>query len=413
MQGSPFTRFLAILFAIAFVLTTCAALLLITFDQALLNSTTYKNALATQQVYSRLPRLVAEQLVESMNANPCVDNPLRCENARPELLACFRVALGQDRFNAIASGVEPPTEAESREIQVCINQDQPDLQTAEDSPGGAPAFFKLIKASDLEKVITPLLPPVQINRLTDSFLDQLFSYLNGHQDSITLDLTGIKGDLAGPGGLITLLLIIRSQPACTFEQLEQMLVITLTGKGDLILCNPSPDLLELLTPFIQSELQAAVNLIPDTKTITPLAVQSSQNYGPFGSGVVGAIRLTLTLLRLSPLAPLFFLLLITLLVIRSVKDFLRWWGIPLFCAGLLSAALGLTGSALFEPGWVALLTGRIPTTLSLGLVGTVHDLLQAVLQTYWQGIELVGGVLALLGLGMWIISLLIQAKTGS
>jgi len=47
------------------------------------------------------------------------------------------------------------------------------------------------------------------------------------------------------------------------------------------------------------------------------------------------------------------------------------------------------------------------------LVGTVHDLLQAVLQTYWQGIELVGGVLALLGLGMWIISLLIQAKTGS
>ncbi len=410
MQGSPFTRFLAGLCAIAFVLTTVAALLFVSLDRQLLVASTYKNALTSQQVYNRLPAMVAEQLVESLNASPCVDNPLKCGNASPELVDCFKAELGQARYNALASGTEGPTGGERARIQGCVNQLQPDLQSSDSAPAGIPNIFKLIKAADLEKVIAPLLPPDQIKALTDDFLDQFFAYLNGERASITLDLTGIKQDLAGPGGLDTLILIIQAQPACTFEQLGQIVVITLTGQGELILCNPSPELLKLLNPFIKAQLKAAVDLIPDARVIRPLAAQTSPSFGPFGIGPMGAIRPTLLLLRLSPLLALFCLILVTLLAVRSVRDLLRWWGIPLFAAGLLAVVLGLAGSSLFETAWVGLLAGHLPSMLSVDLIGTVHDVVQAVLQTFWRGIQVAGGLVAFVGLGMWIVSMLIRNR---
>ncbi len=130
-----------------------------------------------------------------------------------------------------------------------------------------------------------------------------------------------------------------------------------------------------------------MDTIPDTETITPLNPAASRSFGPFGTGAVGGIRLSQTLMLLSPLLPLLFLLLITLLVVRTFQDFLRWWGIPLLISGIVALVIGLAGSSFFEPAWVALLTGRIPASFSVGLAGVVHDLLRAVMQTYWQGIE--------------------------
>jgi hypothetical protein len=410
MRLSRQAKFLAVACAIAFVLTAVAALLFVSFHQELLVSSTYKNALESQQFYTRLPAIVAEQLVLGLDGNPCTDNPLRCANAKPELINCFKASLGERRYGILATGVEAPNAGESRQIQACVDQFQPDVQTANAGNGAGLSFFRLIKAQDLQKVITPLLQPGEVKPLADSFLDQFFSYLNGGQASITLDLTGIKKSLKGPGGFQTLLSIIRSQPQCTFQQLEQMLVITLTGKGNLVLCNPSTDLLNLLSPFIQSTLDSGVDAIPNSEVITPLNFASSQSFGPFGTGAVGAVRLTLTLMLLSPLLPLLFLLLITLLVVGTVKDFLRWWGIPLLTAGLLVVLVGLVGSSLFEPGWVTLLSGRIPNSFSVGLMGVVHDLLRAVLQTYWQDLMLLGAAVALPGLVMWIVSGLIKQR---
>ncbi len=254
MRPNRTAQFLAIVCAIAFCLSAVAALLSVSFHQELLVSSTYKNALANQQFYTRLPAIVAEQLVLGLDGNLCTDNPLRCGNAKPELVSCFKTSLGERRYGVLAAGVEAPADEESQKMQACIDQLQPDVQTSNAGNAGVLSFFRLIKAKDLEKVITPLLQPGEMKPLADSFLDQFFSYLNGEQASITLDLTGIKTSLKGPGGFETLLTIIQSQPQCTFQQLEDMLVITLTGKGNLVLCNPSTDLLNVLTPFIQSTL---------------------------------------------------------------------------------------------------------------------------------------------------------------
>ncbi len=45
-------------------------------------------------------------------------------------------------------------------------------------------------------------------------------------------------------------------------------------------------------------------------------------------------------MRLSPILPLGFLLLMTIITVRSLKNWLDWWGIPLFITGGLTAFSG-------------------------------------------------------------------------
>jgi hypothetical protein len=404
-----FARLLAVLCAIVFVLTAVAALLLAVFDQELLVSSTYKDALAGQQAYTRLPIVLAGQLVYSLNYNPCVDDALRCENIIADVKDCARTALGDQRYEALASGDGRPTDAERVQLHACVVKYQPDLQASAGSSGGIPAFIRSIGAPRLENVIAGLLPSAQTKPLADDFIDQLFSYLNGRQDSVTLHLVGLKASLTGPAGLKALLDILRAQPNCTLDQLARMTASALSGKGELLMCRPPDQLIEMVTPLLQSVLDASVSLIPDNKVISIPAAGSSANFGPFGKGPVGGIRLALTLLRLGPDVPLFFLLLVSLLVIRSPRELLRWWGIPLFFAGLLAVILALIAPSFFERSWLVLLLPRFPPALSLGLVALIHDLVRAVLQTYLRIVIYAGGAMAFLGLLLWIASAFLKS----
>jgi len=399
-------RLLAFLLAIAFVLTAVAALLLQVVDQELLISSTYKDALISQQAYTRLPRVLAEQLVFSMNYNSCVDDALRCENVIADVKDCARTALGDQRYEALASGDGRPNDTEREQLHACVAKYQPDLQASAGAPGGIPALIRSIDASQLENVIVGLLPPEQTKLLADDLLDQLFAYLNGQQDSVTLHLVGLKKSLSSPAALQALLDFLRAQPNCTLEQVAQMILSALSGKIDLLMCRPPDQLIEVVTPDLQSMLDSSVSLIPDDQVISVPAAQETANFGPFGKGPVGGIRLSLTLLRLTPLVPLFFLLLISLLVIRSPRELLRWWGVPLFFAGLLAVILALVAPSFFERGWLAILLPRLPASLSLGLVTLLHDLVQAVLQTYLKVTLYAGGAMALLGLLLWVLSAL-------
>jgi len=399
-------RFLAVLLSLVFILTAVAAMLLQVADQELLVSSTYKDALISQQAYTRLPRVLAGQLVFSMDYNPCVDDALRCENALADVKDCARTALGDPRYEALASGDGRPTDAERNQLHACVTKYQPDLQSASETTGAIPALIRSIGAPQLENVIVGLLPPEQTKLLADNLLDQLFAYLNGQQDSITLHLVSLKQSLSSPAALKALLDFLRAQPNCTLEQVAQMTLSVLSGKVELVMCRPPDQLIQVVTPVLQSMLTDSVSLIPDDQVISVPAAQASANFGPFGKGPVGGVRLFLTLLRLAPDVPLFFLLLISLLVIRSPRQLLRWWGVPLFFAGLLSVILALVAPSFFERGWLAFLLPRLPASLSLSLVSLLHDLVLAVLQTYLKVTLYAGGAMALLGLLLWVLSAL-------
>jgi hypothetical protein len=410
---SEVAGFFAIVCAIAFVITTTAAVLLVNVDLGLLNARTFKNALVQQQVYARMPHILAEQVVTLINENPCATNPLRCENVLPEFVDCAKTALGDQRTAALASGLDLPTEAEIQQLQACETRYDPNLQsqqTGAKSSKGELAFFQSLSVSDMETLISGLLPPDELRTLAENFLNQVFAYVNGDQEIISISLVSLKQHIASPAGTEAVLQLIRSQPDCNYQVLLTLLAELKSGNVTLIVCRPPEEVLTLLSPLVQDMLTTASTQIPDSQILYPQAGSQPAGPGPMGGGPTGWIRLARLVMLLSPGLPLIFLIFITLLAVRSVKGWLRWWGIPLFFSGLLSLGMAFSTTTFFDQAWFVLLANRIPAYLSPVLVSLSHDVAYAILQTVTVGIAGSGIVLAVLGLGMWLGSGFIDNK---
>lgn len=404
-------RFLAVAAAIFFVLAAAGSSFLVAVDRRLLSAATYKNALSQQQVYARIPRVIAEQIILSVNYHPCTENPLSCEDASPEFLDCARNQLGADRTNALTGGQGLPTADELTRIQPCLEKFP--LKSGDGGNAGEPSpFIKNLSVANWETIIGTLFPPDALRRTFENLIDQVFAYLNGRQETVTLNLVDFKNRLAGQAGLDSLLELLRAQPTCSDQQLQQFLASLVSGGGDVTLCQPPQEVLDQLKPAIQEQLAAFASLIPDQRVLlSPETGENTAASGPSGtSSLVTAVRLAHLGMRLSPDLALGFLLLITFLAVRTPKSWLRWWGIPFFLSGVFSILLALFLSPLFERSWVALLAGKVPASLSLGMISLGHDLARAVVQSLGMGIGLGGTLLGLIGAGMWIGSTFV--KTG-
>jgi hypothetical protein len=191
--------------------------------------------------------------------------------------------------------------------------------------------------------------------------------------------------------------LIRTQPICTLDDLLQIM------GGYLPFCNPTEEVLQLVMPLLQEQLNAAAKIIPDQVTVIRPA--------PAGSnGPVTGLRLARFIMRASILIPFVFLFLVTLLAVRTPKGWMQWWGIPLFFAGAITLAVGLVALPILNLLWVNYVVPRFPAYLPGELVSVAHGFVVAVFQEFIKWIIVEAGIITLLGLGAWIGSYFIKNK---
>ena len=263
-------------------------------------------------------------------------------------------------------------------------------------------FLTAVKTEDWQNIISTLLPPEELKAVADNALDSTFDYVNGKTNSATISLLPVKAHLAGPSGINVVSQILHLQPACTPEQLTQM-AMGLLG-GQVILCDPPPEALGLMAPFIQSQLQTMIAFFPNDVTF----ISDPR------SGTPADPRLKLNtaryVMRLSVFLPLLFLFGITIFAVRSLRSWLNWWGWPLMIIGGISVLIALLGTPLV--GWVLRFVIQNQRTIFVPpvLATSLGETASAVAQQMLAPVLIEGFILGFVGLGLVIIATLLVRR---
>jgi hypothetical protein len=316
--------------AIMLVVTGAAALLLFNIERGAFSAGTFKQAFERQNLYARMPAILAGALHTSIAQN-----------------------------------------------------------------GNADPFMRALSPSELEAGIADILPPEDLKALSDDTLDSVFSYLNNQSDSVSVSLLPVKSRLAGPAGEALVMRVINAQPDCTVEQLLQMGMGFLSG--NIALCKPPAEMAGMVTPMLASQLQFMATAIPDRVVLV----------SPGGTTVDPRIRLnrTRTVMKFSPFLPVILLAALTMLAIRGLNDWLKWWGYPFLIIGGISAIAALLGSpilGLVIRGVIQSQAGFLPPILT----STLGETVSAVSRQILSPVVVQGGILGFVGLGMVVTAFL-------
>ncbi len=263
-------------------------------------------------------------------------------------------------------------------------------------------FLRELSIEDWQNTIATLLPPEQLKDIANNALDATFDYLNGHSNSAAISLAPVKTQLAGPAGMNFVLQILSVQPACTTEQLTQM-ALGLLG-GQIALCNPPPEAIGLMTPFLQSQIQTMTTIIPNEVTFIPGTL----------SGTPQDPRLRLNSIRsgirLTPILPVLLLFGITIFAVRSLVDWLTWWGWPFMIAGVSSVLIGLVGAPLVS--WILqlLIQGQGTIPIPPVLASSIAETTSAVARQILIPVLVQGAILGFVGLGMAVLAMFLPRR---
>lgn len=245
-----------------------------------------------------------------------------------------------------------------------------------------------------------LLPEDVLKAMGDEALNSIFAYLNMQTNSAQVSLTALKTGMVSDAGAQAVFTLLKTQPDCTLQQISQM-TINLLSNSEIQFCNPPEQMLPFLTPVIQGQMQATALALPDQFTIVSAPPANDPRI---------KLRTARMVMRLSPIIPLAFLLLMTIFAVNSLKSWLKWWGIPLFTTGVLASLMSLSGAPMIGVIFQRVLVNRMPAFLPAILLDYTGDLASTMLKAllspvFWQGLAI-----AAIGLVMVIGAYFIKAK---
>ncbi len=271
---------------------------------------------------------------------------------------------------------------------------------AEDS-NSALELITVLGKDELELVISALLPQQELEAVADGFFDSVFTFLNEEADSISIPTTSIKQNLAGEGGIYAITQIMQAYPDCSPAQLLQMGLGILFLDNGTTLCNPPDELMGLVIPLIETQLQLVARSLPDElPIITAGQIESSGDFRP----QLMKIR---TAMKLSLLLPLVFLLVVTFLAVRKLDDWLRWWGIPILTLGILGTITALAAAPLV-PSMTGTLFRQAGPALPDVFLNMVRDVSGTLTREILRPVAIQGIALMLAGAVMVVVSAIIN-----
>jgi hypothetical protein len=358
-HAHPVAKAFAILFSILFVISGVVTILMYTVSKLAFDPGIYKQALSSTGIYGRIPELLGEQIVYSLNRNPCVQNPTSCT---------------EEQLNA------------------------------------TPSYLFSIDAPTWETIIAKFIDPDWFKEQTESTIDQIIEFLvtPGETFSLDISLVKLKARIGGEEGFQAIVSLINSLEPCASGDMLNLLNATLglDGLSSVPLCRPSESVLILGESAIRESLKVVADKLPDN---TSILVEKA--LPGFENGLVvtqRSMQLLRTLTQLSPIIPLCLLLVITLLVVRSLKGFLKWWGIPLVSVSLITFICSL----LFTPLIRSIVSTRVNTVgLAPGWIEVIRAVILQASESFRNSLNLQAGILLAVGCLMLLASALIQPRS--
>jgi len=248
-----------------------------------------------------------------------------------------------------------------------------------------------IDPQNLENFIKLIFPCEAIVTSVFSGIDQFFDFINGKTPQEAVSLAIFK-QTGRENSKLAVEEFFKSLPDCTTTQILQIGASALLGQengNNLLLCNPPEAIREVVTLPLLYLVDSVVQDIPDQVTLVSKIDR-----------LMKAIRTARIVLTWSPLLPLAFLGLTTLIAVRTWRNLLRWWGYPLLAAGISTLVISL----LVSPVVYSLLTMLIFPNLPVNIVPEAVDLIAGTLAGVSKGlsqpIQYQSAILGLVGLGM-------------
>jgi len=235
-----------------------------------------------------------------------------------------------------------------------------------------------------------MLPQDVLKKMGDDALNSTFAYLNMQTDSAELSLQPLKTSIVSESGTRAVFTLLKTLPDCTLRQIGQI-TLDLFSNSEIQFCNPPKDLYPLLTPIVQGQMQMAALAIPDQFTIVSAPPENDPR---------PKLQTARMLMRLSPLLPLGLLLLMTIIVVNSLKSWLNWWGIPFIITGGFASLMGFSGAPVIGVIFQRILVNRMPAFLPAIMLDYAGNLASAMVQTLLTPILFQGIFLMCIGVVM-------------
>lgn len=351
-------RLVAVFLALLTIVATITVLLLLSIDHTILNPRISKQAFIQNKTYERLPAITAREfsLVKSLFADRCAETPQSCPMETITLL------------NGLST-------------------------------------------KQWEALVIHLLPEGELQTITESTLDEAISYFRGKTDTVQLSLAPLKARLTDQPAHELTALLLSSQPACTAEQQGQIKDADLNSAGlPLITCSATSELQLQLSAELQRQLKIISVELPETVIIikrpSPSIPLSLRRF--FGEDWQTTLQKINMARSYAPFLPLGLLLLLALFAVRSLRGWMRWWGIPIFIAGLITLIFGVLLFFMFDKIWMKYILHTLPPLFTSGFGDITLDIARTLTGELAKHIMLQAGILTLLALATLYASSFVQ-----